>query len=212
MMRLKIPEPTIKRLLVYYRFLENQIGVNEQKVLSSRELGEGVGVTSNLVRRDLSFFGEFGCQGVGYDVEILKDNLKKIIGISQQRQVILVGAGNLGRALLNYNKFVGIEIVEVFDCDLNKIGNTVNKLEVKNVKLMEEIIKERDIKLAIIAVPADYAQNVALQITGAGIKAIWNFAPVPLKMNEDVVIINEDLACGLGCLVYKLNQLEQQIV
>lgn len=204
-----VPEPTIKRLVQYYRYLEELLKRSEdgEKVISSVMLGEGVGVPATQVRKDLSYFGQLGCKGVGYEIASLKRKLEKIIGFNERWPVVLVGAGNLGRALVYYDRFkeLGLNIVEVFDCDLNKIGNMVNGIKVKSTKEMKKIIKERDIKIAVITVPAEEAVIVAKNLIEAGIKAIWNFAPIPLNF-EEIIIISEDLSSGIGSVFYKLKQ------
>jgi redox-sensing transcriptional repressor len=207
-----VPQPTIHRLVAYYRCLKRLAENGDETVICSSKLGEDVGTSSAQVRKDLSYFGEFGCKGVGYDIQELKKCLEKILGLNKTWSVILIGAGNLGRALINYQGFkrMGLDIVEVFDYDLDKIGNRVNYMTVKNIKDLEEVVSQRDIKIAVLAIPVDDAQQVAERLVKVGIKAIWNFAPTPLKLPEDVVVYYEDLASSLVTLVYSLNNLESK--
>lgn len=204
-----VPAPTVKRLVLYYHYLEELIRNEREQIISSVEMGKGVGVSGAQVRKDLSYFGSLGCKGVGYQVSTLRKQLSKIIGFNQRWPVVLIGAGNLGRALVYYDKFreLGLEIVEIFDCDLNKIGNRVANIPVKSNKEMDELIRRKGIKISVIAVPAEEAQQVAESLVRAGIQAIWNFAPVYLKLSKDVVVIAEDLSSGIGCLIYNLKNI-----
>ncbi len=203
-----VPQPTIHRLVAYYRCLKRLAEKDEEKVICSKKLGEDVGASSAQVRKDLSYFGEFGCKGVGYNIHELKKCLEKILGLNKTWPVVLVGAGNLGRALLNYQGFkkMGLDITEVFDYDLDKIGNRVGNMIVKNIKDLEQLVSARDIKLAILAIPVEDAQEVAEKLVKVGIKAIWNFAPTPLKLPDSILIYYEDLASSMITLVYRLNQ------
>lgn len=203
-----VPGPTIRRLILYYRYLEELAKKDPDRKISSVALGKGVGVTATQVRKDLSYFGPLGLKGVGYEVGSLKNRLEKIIGFNRNWEVVLVGAGNLGRALVYYQKFkdLGLNIVEVFDCDLNKIGNMINGITVKSTKEMQRIIFKRGIKIAVIAVPAEEAQQVAEELVKAGVRAIWNFAPVPLDLDREIIVISEDLSSGIGSLIYRLKK------
>ncbi|ACL69060.1 redox-sensing transcriptional repressor Rex [Halothermothrix orenii] len=201
----EVPQATIERLVVYYRYLKKMAERDLEDTISSKTLGDAVGTSAAQVRKDLSYFGEFGCKGVGYDINSLKKCLERILGFNRVREIALVGAGNLGRALVNYQGFkeMGMEIVEVFDCDIDKINNRVGRLTVRSVNEMEKIIRKRNIKTAIIAVPEEEAQGVASSLVKAGVKAIWNFAPVALNLPSEVVIYYEDLASSLVWLIYK---------
>jgi len=201
----KIPLATIQRLLVYYRHL-NIIAEGDEEVISSSKLGEAVGVPSTQLRKDLSYFGEFGCKGVGYNINDLKECLAKILTLNKNRDLVLIGAGNLGRALVNFPGFrkMGINIVEVFDNDLDNIGNIIGELTVKNIKDLERIIVDRGIKTAILTTPREGVQSLVDRLVKVGIKAIWNFAPVPLKLPDDVVVYYEDLSSSIVTLMYLL--------
>ncbi|MFI5359043.1 MAG: redox-sensing transcriptional repressor Rex [Halanaerobiales bacterium] len=201
-----IPKATIERLPLYYRCLEKISAYEEDEVVSSRELGERLGIPPTQVRKDLSYYGEFGRRGVGYHVEDLKKSLAKILGINKTWPAVLVGAGNLGRALVNYEGFqkMGLQITDVIDSDLDKIGNKVGDITVRSSKDLEEIVKTRQIKIGIIAVPASAAQDVTDLLIAAGIKSIWNFAPTRLVVPEGIIVRNEDLSVGITSLIYHL--------
>ncbi|MFW6237919.1 MAG: redox-sensing transcriptional repressor Rex [Halanaerobiales bacterium] len=206
-----IPKATIERLPLYYRCLDKLSTFENVDVISSKALGGRLGIPSTQVRKDLSYYGEFGRRGVGYDVNSLKRSVAKILGIDKTRSAVIVGAGNLGRALVNYEGFnkMGLEIKSVFDNDLNKIGNRVGSIKVKSMKEFEDVLSEEDIKLGIITVPATAAQRVAEKLVNAGVKAIWNFAPTRLKLPEEITVRNEDLAVGIVSLIYHLNWQEE---
>lgn len=202
-----VPQPTIERLVVYYRYLRKKSQYDEIKVVSSLQIGKNVGVSAANVRKDLSYFGEFGRKGVGYNVNNLLKRLEKILGFNKFWPIILVGTGNLGRALINYQGFedMGFKIVAAFDCDLNKIGNRIGKITVKSVKELETIINKKRIRLAILTIPGEEAQNVVDKLVKAGIKAIWNFAPVPLDVKEEITVISQDLSSDVASMIYRLN-------
>lgn len=202
-----IPAATIERLPLYYRCLDKLSTFEETEVVSSKDLGGKLDIPSTQVRKDLSYYGEFGRRGVGYNVVELRKSIGKILGVNKLWPAILVGAGNLGRALVNYQGFskMGLEIVNIFDNDLNKIGNRVDSIEVKSVNELDEVIKKKDIKLAIITVPADAAQEVLDDLVKYGIKAIWNFSPTRLYVPDDIFVRNEDLAVGIVSLIYHLS-------
>ena len=207
-----IPRATIERLPLYYRCLDKLDTFEDVEVVSSKDLGGRLGIPPTLVRKDISYYGEFGRRGVGYDVYDLKKSVGNILGVDKVWPAILVGAGNLGRALVNYDGFakMGLEIVSVLDADLDKIGNRIGSLEVKSTKHLTEVIQEEDIHLGILTVPSEAAQNVADELVEAGVKAIWNFAPTRLYVPDDVTVRNEDLAIGIVSLIYHLSWQEKE--
>mgnify|MGYP006275075271 CR=1 FL=1 len=209
--KMGIPRTTIERLPLYYRCLA-KLDKMDIEVISSKELGERIGVPSTQVRKDLSYYGEFGRRGVGYEVKILLRNLERILGLDSQWPIVLIGAGNLGRALVNYEGFrkLGLKIVSVLDTDLNKIGNSISGIEVESIKRLDEVVKNRGIKMGIIAVPAAYAQEVADQLIEAGIESIWNFAPTRIIVPEEVKVKNEDLSVGIIGLVYHMAHMSRK--
>ncbi|MCB0278299.1 MAG: redox-sensing transcriptional repressor Rex [Calditrichaeota bacterium] len=202
----KISQSTIERLAKYYRTLETYI---KEKVehISSRELAREDGVTSAQVRKDLSFFGTFGKRGYGYDTKGLQDHIADILGLNKTWNLAIVGIGNIGRALVEFNDFkrYGFYIRAIFDSDKKKIGLDYNGLTVHDMASFSQRIKHLNIHIAIIAVQSEYAQSVADLMVAAGIKAIMNFAPRSLRVPKDVMIKNQNIAIGLEALSYYLN-------
>jgi len=195
-----VPRPTLERIVNYYRILEKI----DDRVISSKQLGDYFGTKAAQVRKDLSYFGELGCKGVGYRVNDLKRCLSKIIDTSTKVPIVMVGASNLGRAIINYPGFeeMGLNIFGIFDSDLYKIGNKVGNYTVRSNKELVDTIKENNIKLAILTVDAEEAQDLADKIVQAGIKAIWNFTPVSLKVPDYVDVCYEDLTSTIISLLY----------
>ncbi|AZO93706.1 redox-sensing transcriptional repressor Rex [Iocasia frigidifontis] len=202
-----IPKATIERLPLYYRCLDKMAVFDGEEVVSSKELGGRLGIPSTQVRKDLSYYGEFGRRGVGYDVSGLKKSIGKILGVDRVWPAVLVGAGNLGRALVNYEGFnkMGLNIVSVLDADLGKIGNKIDDITVESIKEVERVVRDGSIELGIITVPGNAAQEVADELINAGIKSIWNFAPTRLIVPKDIIVRNEDLAVGIVSLIYHLS-------
>ncbi|MBU7008733.1 redox-sensing transcriptional repressor Rex [Phosphitispora fastidiosa] len=205
MKNLKIPEATIVRLSVYSRFLE-QADKKGIITISSGEIAEGVGVSPAQVRKDLAYFGEFGTRGVGYNVKDLLRHTLKILGLNTKWPVVVLGAGNLGSALVSYRGFRerGFDIVGVFDNDLSKIGKRLMDLEVLGTEKLEKLIIENNVKIGILTVPASAAQEAANQMINAGVKAILNFAPTVLSVPEDVEVRDIDLSTRLEILTFHL--------
>ncbi len=205
MKALKIPEATIVRLSVYSRFLE-QADKKGIITISSGEIAEGVGVSPAQVRKDLAYFGEFGTRGVGYNVKDLLKHTLKILGLNGKWTVVLVGAGNLGSALVSYRGFRerGFDIVGIFDNDLTKIGKRLLDIEVQGTEKLEQVVRENDVKIGILTVTAPAAQEAANQLINAGVKAILNFAPRVLSVPEDVQVRDIDLSTRLEILTFHL--------
>lgn len=202
-----IPKATIERLPLYYRCLNRMSSIENLEVVSSKELGGKLGIPSTQVRKDLSYYGEFGRRGVGYDVDDLKRSISKILGVNKIWYAVLIGAGNLGRALVNYGGFytMGLKITNVVDNDLVKIGNKIGDITVNSMKNLDDIVKNNNISIGIVAVPAKAAQEVTDNLLTVGIKSIWNFAPTRLIVPEGIVVRNEDLAVGIASLIYHLS-------
>lgn len=202
----KIPEATITRLSVYSRFLER---MDRQGVvtISSGEIAEGVGVSPAQVRKDLAYFGEFGTRGVGYNVKDLMRYTLKILGLTRPWTVVVVGAGNLGTALSTYRGFRdrGFYIVGVFDNDLTKIGKRIQDLEVYPLEKLPEIVARHGVKIGILAVPGEAAQEVADLLVQNGVEALLTFGAVVLNVPEHVVVRNVDLSVKLEILTFNLS-------
>jgi redox-sensing transcriptional repressor len=199
----KISEAVIRRLPVYLRYLQHLRDMNISTV-SSHELGQNLDMNPAQIRKDLAYFGEFGRKGIGYDVQYLIEKIKQILKLDRRLNVALVGAGNLGTALSNYNRYTNekLKIVAIFDSLPDKIGSKVGTLEVHPVESLPKLVKELEIKIGIITVPASEAQKVADQMIKAGIKGILNFAPVILKVPMDIPIRNADVTTELESLAY----------
>lgn len=206
MAEIRTPATTIERLPLYYRCVQ-KLDSKGVEVISSQELGEMIGIPSTQVRKDLSYYGEFGRRGVGYEVDNLVKNLERILGLNESWELILVGAGNLGQALVNYGGFkrLGLNINYALDVDQDKIGNKLGDAEIHEIDELEKLVEENNINIAVLAVPDENAQQIADRLIEAGVKAIWNFVPVRLDVPEDVEVRNEDLAIGLISLTYYLS-------
>lgn len=203
----KISELTTNRLSVYLRCL-NELLEEGTKTVSSDKLAKRFHLNSAQIRKDLACFGEFGVRGVGYYVEELRDQLQKILGLDKNHRVGIIGAGRLGTALTDYYGFTqtNFEVVALFDSDGDKIGEKIGDVEVFDIKNFEKQVKKDRIDVAVIAVPAAFAQNVLEKVTKAGIKAIMNFAPTPLQVDEDVKLKTVDLTISLESLSYFLSK------
>ena len=202
---LEIPEIVIRRLPLYLRTL-NRMAVEGQSVTSSQEMGDWLGISSTQIRKDLSYFGEFGKQGTGYDIQYLRAQLQQILQISTRWKVAIVGAGDLGRAVFHYSRFDdgGFIVSAILDKDKQKIGRQVGGLKVLDVASLKPVISRQGIRIAIIAVPASEAQQVANSLVEAGIKAILSYAPVPLVLPPDIQVHYIDPVIGLQSMTYYL--------
>ena len=205
MKTLKIPEATIIRLSVYSRHLTD---VDRKGIIttSSRDIAEGVGVSPAQVRKDLAYFGEFGTRGVGYNVKDLHQHILRILGLSVNWSVSLVGAGNLGLALSTYKGFRerGFIITSIFDSDPQKVGIMSGNVEVLPIEKLEEVAKKNHTQIGIVAVPAAAAQEIADQLIKAGVHAILNFAPVVLNVPPEIELRNVDLVVNLEVLTFNV--------
>jgi redox-sensing transcriptional repressor len=199
----RISESTIRRLSIYYRALARLEGEGYHTV-SSKELAHREKLTPAQVRKDLSFFGSFGTRGLGYPVAELRRKVASILGIDRNWNVALVGVGNIGSALVSYKEFQkqGFEIRKVFDNDQRKIGSNHKGIVVSDIADLEEEIAASSIEIAVIAVPAQAAQEVVDRCVAGGIKAILNFAPVNLKVPEDVCLRTENMSMELEFLSF----------
>jgi len=198
-----IPRKAVYRLSLYYRVLE-RLQQNRIETVSSDALARATGVKPTQLRKDLTYFGQFGTRGLGYKVESLLSQLGSVLRTTRFQPVILVGAGNLGSALLRYDGFVkeGFEIVAAFDIrpDASKAGRT--KVPVLATNEIKRFVPENGVKLAILAVPGMVAQEVTNELVEAGIQAILNFSPLILQVPDHVVVNNVNLAIELENLSY----------
>ncbi len=200
-----IPRKTVYRLSLYQRGLQRLLS-NDIATVSSEALAKAAGVKSTQLRKDLTYFGQFGTRGLGYDVSALTRKLDEVLGTTRLQPVILAGAGNLGTALLGYYEGFakeGFEIVATFDVDAGKKPvSSVKSVDVLPTAEMGEFIGKHGIKMAIVAVPGTAAQEVVNLLVASGIQAILNFAPIILQVPANVVVNNVDLAIELENLSY----------
>lgn len=202
----KISMAVIKRLPKYHRYLSQLLDKGTNRI-SSKELSKIIGFSASQIRQDLNNFGGFGQQGYGYNVEALYEEIAKILGLDKNYNTIIIGAGNLGQALANYNSFdrFGFKLKSIFDVNPKMIGLKITGVEVKDVDLLGQYIKENDIDIAYICTSKSSAQDIATTLCINGIKAIWNFTPVDLVLKEGIVVENIHLIENLFTLSYFLN-------
>lgn len=202
----KISESTIHRLSIYYRALVTLENEN-YRTISSKELANREKLTPAQVRKDLSFFGSFGTRGLGYPVIELRNRIGEILGLNRLWNVALIGVGNIGSALVSYKEFAkqGFNIKLVFDNDQRKIGSNHKGITVSDIKDFKKLATCEKIDMVIVAVPASAAQVIADDVVAAGIKAILNFAPINLRLPDDVVFINQNMCIELEHLSFALS-------
>jgi redox-sensing transcriptional repressor len=201
----RISLSTIYRLSLYYRFLQR----SEEKGIqttSSKELAKEEKLTPAQVRKDLSFFGSFGTRGLGYPVKQLKEKIGSILGINRQWNVALVGVGNVGSSLVSYKEFLkqGFNIKLIFDNDQRKINKYHKGILVSDVQELKDKLKENDIDIVIIAVPASAAQEITDQVVEAGVRGILNFAPTNVVVPEGIVLRSVNMAIELEHVSFAL--------
>lgn len=205
-----IPKATAKRLPIYYRYL-NMLSDSGKKRVSSNELAEAVKVDSATIRRDFSYFGALGKRGYGYDVENLLEFFKKTLNQDKLTNVALIGVGNLGHALLNFNfhKSNNVRINAAFDINEEITGTIQSGVPIYPMEDMKEQLKIQQIEIVILTVPANVAQGVTNDLIEVGVKGILNFTPLRISVPEPVLVQNVDLTNELQTLIYFLD-LEKQ--
>ena len=201
-----IPDIVIGRLPLYLRALR-RLQQEDKEVTSSHELGKRLDISSAQIRKDLSHFGGFGKQGTGYRIEYLIEKLRYVLQVNQEWMVVVVGAGNLGIAISHYRGFQdrGFRIAHLFDISLQKIGTRIGEFVVEPMQSMDKTISQEDIKIAMLAVPAEHAQAVADQLVAAGVQAILNYAPINITVPANVQIQYIDPVTHLQHMTYYLN-------
>ncbi|GAB6990264.1 redox-sensing transcriptional repressor Rex [Paenibacillus pini] len=209
----KISEAVVRRLPIYLRYL-NELNKREVATVSSHELGQKLDLNPAQIRKDLAYFGDFGRKGIGYDVSYLIEKIRQILNLDQQINAVLVGAGNLGMALSNYNFYLkeNMKIVAVFDSKPVKVGTHINTLTVQPMEELSETIQANKIRIGIITVPDFEAQNVADMLISSGIEAILNFAPTILKAPSHIRIHAADFTTDLLSLAYYLEDGKDEII
>jgi redox-sensing transcriptional repressor len=200
-----VPAIVIGRLPLYLRAL-TQLRQDGSSSITSSQLSDKLHFSPAQIRKDLSYFGEFGKQGTGYEVSHLEEQLRTILKIHRVWKMVLVGAGSLGHAIANYGGFQerGFYVAAIFDTDQSKIGETIGQLTVQPGSEMKETIRDNRIRIAILAVPAAEAQATADQLIEAGIRAILNYAPITLRVPSKIKVHDIDPAAGLQSMSYYL--------
>ncbi len=202
-----IPDIVIGRLPLYLRAL-SRLTLEGAKITSSHELGKRLGISSAQIRKDLSHFGEFGKQGTGYQVDYLTEQLRQILKVDKEWRVALVGVGDLGRALAHYNGFRdrGFRITMLFDNDPAKVSTMLDGFQIYDVAQMKDLIRQHGITLAMIAVPAEAAQQVADALAAAGVRGLLNYAPINLAVPEGVKVQYIDPVVHLQRITYYVEE------
>ena len=205
----KIPSTTVARLPLYLRCLKN-IQDEKTSLVSSFELARLSGHNAAQLRKDLSYLGEFGTRGVGYEVDELVRQISKWLGTASVRSVAVVGAGHLGQALCNYHAFInkGFKISALYDNDKDKVGKKVGEIDVKHISQLASGVLDGPIDIGVIAVPARAAQDVATQMVEAGVKSILNFAPAKIKVRKGICVRNLDFSTQLQIIGFHLASVE----
>ena len=211
MKKRNIPSVTVNRLCIYHRCLENIIKTEDKKeplFISSSEISALTGINSAQIRKDLAYFGQFGKRGIGYLAINLVKELEKILGLDKKWSAIIVGAGNLGKALARYRGFRnrGFLIKGIFENDPLKIGKKIGHISIYDIKEVEKFIRDKNIDIGVLVVPAEFAQEVADKMVAGGIKAILNFASLRLSLSSEVRIHNVDLSLEFEELTYYLSK------
>jgi redox-sensing transcriptional repressor len=178
------------------------------KRISSQELSSRMGITASQIRQDLNCFGGFGQQGYGYNVEYLFNEIGNILGMSNDYHAIIIGAGNMGQALANYTNFEkrGFKIVGIFDVDTKLVGTDIRGILIRHLDELESFVTKNYVDVAMLAVPFEQTPIIAERVAKLGVKGLWNFSPMDLKLPYDVIIENVHLSDGLMVLGYKLNE------
>ncbi len=203
----RISDAVIHRLPKYYRYLSELETAGIERVSSSR-MSHDMSLNASQIRRDLNCFGGFGQQGYGYQVNRLKQEIMKILGIGSTYRAVVVGAGNIGQALLKYRHFAeeGYDIIAVFDADAQQIGKDVGGKTIRPMSELNDYVKGNNVDIGIITVPKPYAQKTADMLVSLGVKGIWNFAPVDVEVRRGVSVENVHLSDSLYILSYHMRE------
>ncbi|MBE7020608.1 MAG: redox-sensing transcriptional repressor Rex [Ruminococcaceae bacterium] len=203
----KISEAVIKRLPRYYRYLGDLLSEGVERI-SSKDLSEMMGSTASQIRQDLNCFGGFGQQGYGYNVPVLYEEIGNILGTDKENSVIILGAGNLGKAIANYTNFKkrGFTIKAIFDNNEKIIGTKINSVKVLDIKNLENFLKDNEIDIVVLAIPAAGIKSVIDIVVNSDIKGIWNFSYLDLKVPKHIAMVNVHLSDSLMTLSYKINK------
>lgn len=202
----------IRRLPKYYRAICELAEITISRV-SSQELGKLTGFNPSQIRQDLNSFGGFGQQGYGYNVKNLKENLEKILGLVKEKTMIVIGAGNLGKAIMRYPEFSenGFHIIAAFDRDEAKIGKEIGGVEVRDIEQLEDFLQNNHVDIAVLTIHKDVAQKYTNICTENGVQGFWNFAPKKLRLPKNCVVENMWLNESLYTLGYFLQEKQEKI-
>jgi redox-sensing transcriptional repressor len=206
MNRSNISMAVIRRLPKYHRCLSDMIDKGIERI-SSKELSETIGFSASQIRQDFNNFGKFGQQGYGYNVKDLLEAISGIIGLQHTYHLIVLGAGNLGEALVKFGfDKLGFQVDALFDNDPEKIGRIIHGVEVIDINILETYMSKNPVDIAVITTPGKVAQKIADRVAISGARSIWNFAPVDLLVPDDVVVEDVHLVDNLMTLTYLLNE------
>lgn len=201
----------IKRLPKYHRYLRGLLKDDVDRI-SSKDLSEKIGFTASQIRQDLNCFGDFGQQGYGYNVKELLDQISNILGLTKEYKTVIIGAGNIGQAIANYNRFdkLGFTLRAIFDANPKLVGIRIRDIEIQDIDNLEGFLKSDHTDIGIICVPGANAQKVCDILVKNGVKGIWNFAPVDLEVPNDVIVENVHLSESMLTLTYLLNERDSE--
>lgn len=207
----KVSNAIIRRLPRYRRYL-GYLQNKGIKKISSNELSEIIGYTASQIRQDFNTFGEFGQQGYGYSVDYLYREINKILGLDREYKTVIVGVGHLGQAITNYTYYykIGFNIMGLFDVNPEKIGSTINDVEIRDFAELEEFCKREHVDIGIICVNREGAQSVADKLVAGGVKGIWNFAPIDLEISKDVALESVHLSDSLHALSFMIKSMDAE--
>jgi redox-sensing transcriptional repressor len=205
-----ISSAVINRLPRYYRYLGDLLD-NDVVRISSKELSEKMHVTASQIRQDLNNFGGFGQQGYGYNVEYLYNEIAKILGLDRKYDMVIVGAGNIGQAIAGYTDFEkrGFKVKRIFDINPTLFGQTIRGILIDDVANLEDYIKDNNITIAALTLPKNQAVTMANNLVKWGIKGIWNFAPIDLRLPSNVKVETVHLSDSLMRLSYNIREMEE---
>ncbi len=207
----KISEAVIRRLPRYYRYLGDLKAEGIMRI-SSKELSDLMGLTASQIRQDLNCFGGFGQQGYGYNVEYLYNEIGSLLGTDIQNTVVLIGAGNLGKAIANYSNFSkrGFTIKAIFDKNKDISGTLINNIPVYDINELEKYLKENNVDIVVLAIPAVGVKSIINTVINSNIKGIWNFSYLDLKVPPHIAMVNMHLSDSLMTLAYKISEIKEQ--
>ncbi|MEA4999211.1 MAG: redox-sensing transcriptional repressor Rex [Candidatus Limiplasma sp.] len=202
-----VSEAVIRRLPGYYRHLR-ELEAEGIKQISSQGLGERMKLTASQIRQDINCFGGFGRQGYGYSVSELREHIGKILGVDHVHKMIILGAGNIGRAVALSDSFPenGFQTLAIFDADPKKIGSSIGAIPVQDIATLSGFLSSHAVDIAVMAVPIDVAQQLTDALVKHGVCAMWNFVPVDLQVPDKVTVVNVHLEEGLEILSFKMKQ------